>query len=173
MFFGRDAELVLAMDALRGMRQSGKTLFVVMAASGAGKSSFLRAGIVPRLQKDDRNYLVLPTVRPELKALTGVSGLAQAICTTRQQLGSAKPPLGDIKDACTRGDVAAVRSWLTESRDAAAGRLLDTADGEPLMIVVPLDQAEELFTGDIPEATGLLTLINGLALDWIPRPGCR
>ncbi len=165
VFFGRDAELVLAMDALRGMRQSGKTLFVVMAASGAGKSSFLRAGIVPRLQNDDRNYLVLPTVRPELKALTGVSGLAQAICTTRQKFGLAEPPLGDIKDACTRGDVAAVRSWLTESRDAAAGRLLDTADGEPLMIVVPLDQAEELFTGDIPEATGLLTLINGLALD--------
>ena len=49
--------------------------------------------------------------------------------------------------------------------DPEAGQFLDTADGEPLMIVVPLDQAEELFTGDIPEATGLLTLINGLALD--------
>jgi WD40 repeat protein len=164
VFFGRDAELVLAMDALRGMRQSGKTLFVVMAASGAGKSSFLRAGIVPRLQKDDRNYLVLPTVRPELKALTGVSGLAQAICATRQRFDLLDPPLGEIKDACTRGDVAALRGWLSQCRDAAAGQLLDTADGDPLMLVVPLDQAEELFTGDIPEATGLLTLIRGLAL---------
>jgi len=164
VFFGRDAELVLAMDALRGMRQSGKTLFVVMAASGAGKSSFLRAGIVPRLQKDDRNYLVLPTIRPELKALTGVSGLAQAICATRQKFDLLDPPLGEIKDACTRGDVAALRGLLTQCRDVAAGQLLDTADGEPLMLVVPLDQAEELFTGDIPEATGLLTLIRGLAL---------
>jgi WD40 repeat protein len=164
VFFGRDAEVVLAMDALRGMRQSGKTLFVVMAASGAGKSSFLRAGIVPRLQKDDRNYLVLNTVRPEMRALTGVSGLAQAISATRHKFGLLDPPLGDIKDACTRGDVTAVRGWLTQCSDAATGQLLDTADGEPPAIVVPLDQAEELFSGDIPEATGLLALIRGLAL---------
>ena len=49
VFFGRDAELVLAMDALRGMRQADKTLFVVLGASGAGKSSFLRAGMVPQV----------------------------------------------------------------------------------------------------------------------------
>ena len=163
VFFGRDAELVLAMDSLRGMRQAGKTLFVVLGASGAGKSSFLRAGLVPRLLKDDRSYLVLNIVRPELKALTGSSGLAQAICATRQQFGLIDPPLGDIKDACTSGDTGRLRTWLTECRDAATRQLLDlTADGEPLMIVLPLDQAEELFTGDGPEAAGLLTLIHDL-----------
>jgi WD40 repeat protein len=165
VFFGRDAELVLAMDALRGMRQADKTLFVVLGASGAGKSSFLRAGMVPRLQKDDRSYLVLDIVRPELKALTGVSGLAQAICATRQRFGLLDPPLGDIKDACARGDASVLRTWLTECRDAATRQLLDTtADGEPLTIVLPLDQAEELFTGDVPEAAGLLSLIRDLAL---------
>src|SRR5271163_3724049 len=164
VFFGRDAELVLAMDALRGMRQADKTLFVVLGASGAGKSSFLRAGMVPRLQKDDRSYLVLDIVRPELKALTGSSGLAQAICATRQRFGLLDPPLGDIKDACARRDVASLRTWLTECRDAATGHLLDrTTDGEPLMIVLPLDQAEELFTGDGPEAAGLLALVRDLA----------
>jgi WD40 repeat protein len=165
VFFGRDAELVLAMDALRGMRQADKTLFVVLGASGAGKSSFLRAGLVPRLQKDDRSYLVLNIVRPERKALTGASGLAQAICATRQQFGLLDPPLGEIKDACTDGDAASLRTWLTECRDAATRQLLEnTADGEPLMIVVPLDQAEELFTGDLPEATGLLALFRDMAL---------
>jgi WD40 repeat protein len=165
VFFGRDAELVLAMDALRGMRQADKTLFVVLGASGAGKSSFLRAGLVPRLQKDDRNYLVLNIVRPERKALTGASGLAQAICATRQQFGLIDPPLGEIKDACTSGDAARLRTWLIECRDIATGQLLDsTADGEPLMIVVPLDQAEELFTGDGPEAAGLLALFRDMAL---------
>jgi WD40 repeat protein len=165
VFFGRDAELVLAMDALRGMRQADKTLFVVLGASGAGKSSFMRAGMVPRLQKDDRSYLVLDIVRPELKALSGASGLAQAICTTRQRFGLLDPPLGDIKDACAGGDVAGLRTWLIECRDAATGQLLDkTADGEPLKIVLPLDQGEELFTGDEPEAAGLLSLIRELAL---------
>jgi WD40 repeat protein len=165
VFFGRDAELVLAMDSLRGMRQAGKTLFVVLGASGAGKSSFLRAGMMPRLQKADRSYLVLNIVRPELKALTGDYGLAQSICATRQQFGLVEPPLGDIKDACARRDVASLRTWLTECRDAATGQVLDkTTDDEPLVVVVPLDQAEELFTGDAPEAAGLLSLIRDLAL---------
>jgi WD40 repeat protein len=163
VFFGRDAELVLAMDALRGMRQADKTLFVVLGASGAGKSSFLRAGLVPRLLKDDRSYLVLNIMRPEAKALTGSSGLAQAICATRQQFGLIDPPLGDIKDACASGDAGKLRTWLTECRDAASRQLLDvTSDSEPLVIVLPLDQAEELFTGDGPEAAGLLTLIHDL-----------
>ena len=165
VFFGRDAELVLAMDALRGMREADKSLFVVLGASGAGKSSFLRAGLVPRLQKDDRSYFVLNIVRPELKALTGSSGLAQAICAARQQFGLVDPPLGDIKEACTSGDAAKLRTWLIECRDAATERLLDnTATGEPLIIVIPLDQAEELFTGDGPEAAGLLALVRDLAL---------
>src|SRR5262249_12853821 len=142
VFFGRDAELVRALEALRGMRQGEETLFVVLGASGAGKSCFLRAGIVPRLQRDERSYLVLDIVRPELKALTGASGLAQAICATRQRFGLTQPPLGDIKDACTRGDVGRLRTWLVECRDAATRQLRDPAtDEESLTIVLPLDQA--------------------------------
>ncbi|MCQ4364260.1 protein kinase [Mycobacterium gordonae] len=164
VFFGRDAELVRAMDALHGMRESDETLFVVLGASGAGKSCFLRAGIVPRLQRDKRSYLVLDIVRPELRALTGACGLAQAICATRQRLGLLEPPLGDIKNACTRDDAAALRTWLLECRNA--GGVLDAAaERQPPTIVLPLDQAEELFTADAGgEAAGLLALIRDLAL---------
>ena len=165
VFFGRDAELVRAMDALREMRHSDKTLFVLLGASGAGKSCFLRAGIVPRLQRDEHNYLVLDIVRPELKALTGPSGLAQAICATRQRFGFSHPPLGDIKDACTRVDVERLRTWLIECRDAATGQLFgsDTHDESPT-IVLPLDQAEELFPVGGAEAAGFLSLVHALAL---------
>ncbi|GJP05400.1 hypothetical protein NJB18001_28460 [Mycobacterium marinum] len=166
VFFGRDAEVARAMDALRGMRASDETLFVVLGASGAGKSCFLRAGIVPRLQRQASKYLVLYIVRPELKALTGACGLAQAICTTRQRLGLAQPPLGDIKEACASGDVARLRTWLLECR-AAANRQPATgaADDTPVTLVLPLDQAEELFTSDAGvEAAGLLALIRDLAL---------
>ena len=49
VFFGRDSQIVLALDALRGMRRSEvRTLFVVLGPSGTGKSSFLRAGLLPR-----------------------------------------------------------------------------------------------------------------------------
>jgi WD40 repeat protein len=45
VFFGRDAAILRAMDALRGMRDAGvKSLFVILGPSGSGKSSFLRAG---------------------------------------------------------------------------------------------------------------------------------
>ena len=61
IFFGRDAAIIEGLDRLRGLRDAAPPrLFVILGASGAGKSSFLRAGILPRLQRDDRNFLALP-----------------------------------------------------------------------------------------------------------------
>ncbi len=88
VFFGRDAQIVRALDALRGMRMSGvNTWFVVLGPSGTGKSSFLRAGLLPRLRREDRRFAVLDIVRPERSALTGQSGLAAAICAGRRSFG--------------------------------------------------------------------------------------
>lgn len=51
-------------------RMSGlKSLFVVLGPSGSDKSSFLRAGLIPRLQRDDRRFVVLGIVRPQRNAL--------------------------------------------------------------------------------------------------------
>jgi WD40 repeat protein len=166
IFFGRDGELARAMDELREMRQSTEeTLFVVLGASGAGKSSFLRAGIVPRVHKDDRHFLDLGILRPERHALTGETGLAQSIWTTRNRLGMTSPPLGEIKAACVDADVAQIRGWLVECRDAAAARLLNVREIDmPPTVVLPLDQAEELFAVDAGvEATQLLELIREIA----------
>lgn len=61
VFFGRDADVVRGLDALRGMREgSVERMLVVLGASGSGKSSFLRAGLLPRLARDDRHFLPLP-----------------------------------------------------------------------------------------------------------------
>ena len=51
IFFGRDAPVIEALDALRGLREAAcPRIFVILGASGAGKSSFLarRAGGAPR-----------------------------------------------------------------------------------------------------------------------------
>src|SRR6202011_4335569 len=48
VFFGRDSAIRRGLDELRAMRLSGlKSLFVVLGPSGSGKSSFLRAGLIP------------------------------------------------------------------------------------------------------------------------------
>jgi hypothetical protein len=80
VFFGRDAAIVEALDRLRSLRASTPPrLLVILGASGAGKSSFLRAGLFPRLARDDRNFLPLPVIRPERAAISGESGLLSAL----------------------------------------------------------------------------------------------
>jgi len=55
VFFGRDAPVIEALDALRGLREAAPArLFVILGASGAGKSSFLRAGLLPRFRGTTR-----------------------------------------------------------------------------------------------------------------------
>ena len=165
MFFGRDAQIVRALDMLRGMRTTGvDSLFVVLGPSGSGKSSFLRAGLLPRLRREDRHFVLLDIMRPERHALTGDTGLAHAICAGRRRLGLEQPALGDIEIACTT-DPAAVRTLLAECRHAAAQRVPDAGpDAPPPTLVLPLDQAEELFTADAgPEAAAFLRLIAELA----------
>lgn len=168
VFFGRDAQIVRALDALRGMRMSGvNAWFVVLGPSGTGKSSFLRAGLLPRLRREDRRFAVLDIVRPERSVLTGQSGLAAAIYAGRRSFGLTKPSLGEIKKACLSGDVDRVAAWFNEIRDEAAARLLERGHDEDAPVaptlLLPLDQAEELFSADAGEqADEFLRLLEGV-----------
>ena len=103
VFFGRDPQILRGLDALRGMRATGvESLFVILGPSGVGKSSFLRAGLLPRLRRDHRNFLVADIVRPERAAVTGDHGLAQAIWQLRSQAGPGRRRSGTSKPpACT------------------------------------------------------------------------
>ncbi|MEV5648657.1 TIR domain-containing protein [Nocardia sp. NPDC052254] len=163
VFFGRDGQVLRAMDTLRAMRTDGtRPLFVVVGASGTGKSSFLRAGLIPRLTRDDRHFAVLDILRPERHALTGVHGLAAVVYATRRRVGLPAPDLGDVKTALTEQDTAALRQWLIEIQQAARHRLGDPSIEAPTL-VLPIDQAEELLSTDAgTEGTWMLDLLAGL-----------
>ena len=86
VFFGRDAQIVRGLDEIRRLARTGVTrMFVILGASGSGKSSFLRAGLWPRLKRDDLAWLPLPIVRPERAAISGKYGLAQALLADHER----------------------------------------------------------------------------------------
>lgn len=158
VFFGRDPQILRGLDTLRGMRATGiEGMFVILGPSGVGKSSFLRAGLLPRLRRDRRNFLVADIVRPERAALTGVHGLAQAVCGLRSRAGPGAPALGDVKTACASSDLARLSGWLAEAQRAAG------SDEAPPTVVIPVDQGEELFATDGgAEALACRTLLASL-----------
>lgn len=145
VFYGRDTEMLRALDELRRMRAFGGTrLFVILAASGAGKSSFLRAGLLPRLRRDDRDFMPLETIRPERNVLTGRDGFAAALHRTRERLGLKEPELGEIKRMCLT-DAAKVTALLREVQQEAVRQFIGQGEQDPPTMVVPIDQCEELF----------------------------
>jgi hypothetical protein len=74
--------------------------------------------------------------------------------------------LGEIKNACHPEQVERLRGWLAEARSAARLRLLDVpAEQSAPTLVLPVDQAEELFNADAgPQAPRFLELLASLVL---------
>jgi len=161
IFFGRDAPIIEFTDALRGLRAgSAPRLLVILGASGAGKSSFLRAGILPRLGRDDSQFLPLPPIRPERAVLTGENGLLAA-------LEAAVPDRtrADLRAAIKAG-AAGLRPLLAALADQAFRQTLTEDDGaKPPAIVLAIDQAEELFRAEgAEESAAFLELLRDLTV---------
>jgi formylglycine-generating enzyme required for sulfatase activity len=163
IFFGRDAPIVEALDRLRGLRDAAPPrLLVILGASGAGKSSFLRAGILPRLQRDDGNFLVLPVLRPERAAINGEAGLVRSIEAAIKAQGLAETR-ADIMDAIC-GGAQALLALLAKLTDRTLYlRSFGEPDAKPPTVVLPIDQGEELFLVEgAMEAELLLALLRDL-----------
>jgi formylglycine-generating enzyme required for sulfatase activity len=163
IFFGRDAPVIEALDRLRGLREARPPrLMVILGASGAGKSSFLRAGLLPRLMRDDRHFLPLPVIRPERAAITGKSGLLNALDAAFQ---AAKIPIkrADLR-AAIEGEAEKFRTLLQSLADKPAPAASDRG-GKPKAptLVIAIDQSEELFFAEgQDEAGAFLTLLRDL-----------
>ncbi|WP_375459101.1 TIR domain-containing protein [uncultured Enterovirga sp.] len=161
IFFGRDAPIVEGLDMLRGLAEAAAPrLFVIIGASGAGKSSFLRAGLLPRLARDDRTFLALPVIRPEGGAVTGESGLLPALEAALAARGIPQSRAA-IRTALAGG--AATLKPLLARLAGRAQTVMPDAEGaaKPPMVTISIDQAEELFRQDC-EGEELLAFVRDL-----------
>lgn len=166
VFFGREAPIVNALDMLRGMRERRvEQVMVILGASGAGKSSLLRAGLWPRIQRDDRHFLPLPIVRPERAAISGDFGLADSLAMAFKRYGVTRSR-GEIREQL--GTIDGLRALL-QNLSAIACNALGAVAVAPT-IVLPIDQAEELFAAESSaEAELFLELLGSLLRETIER----
>ena len=134
-FFGRTA---LVDEMLRRLGGEGvaSRLIVVVGASGSGKSSVVRAGLLPRVRAGDvpssRQWYVTTTVPGDAPFKELAEALARVATTPASTKGSPSPT-GDLAD-----ELAADAHGL----DRVLRRVVP--EGGQLLLVV--DQLEELFT---------------------------
>ncbi len=169
IFFGRDGPIVEALDKLRGLRESTPPRFlVILGTSGAGKSSFLRAGLFPRLKRDDRNFLPLPVIRPERAAIFGETGLLAAL---EEAFAAAKIAIAraDLRVIVQAGAIK-LKPLLQTLADRATPMAADGGEkSKPPTLVLSIDQGEELFLAEAQdEAKPFLALLRDLVKDDAP-----
>ena len=95
VFYGRSREIAHVLEDLRKMRAEGdRRPLVVLGASGAGKSSLYKAGIIPRLRRETPAWLPLRAFRPGADPLLN---FAKALARTFADFGHGEA-YGVIRD---------------------------------------------------------------------------
>jgi formylglycine-generating enzyme required for sulfatase activity len=157
LFFGRDTELGRVLEVVRALR-GGSDFLLLLGASGCGKSSLLRAGVVPELRRmAGEGLLVLDPFRPDSEPLQ----------TLAVQLDRAMAAAGLRASFSAEGTVEQLlddaRRWRLASKRLEA------------RLVLPIDQLEDVFrlgaSGDGAAAGGdrLLAFLREL----LRRPAGR
>ncbi len=164
LFFGREAltvQLAAQVQTYLNPDFTGHRFLAIIGASGSGKSSIVRAGLVPALRRlvlgngniarpafGDAVYVITPTARP-LEAL--------ALSLTRSNLGVAAA-------------AALLDDLVRDSRSLhlAAARLVQSQSAARLLLVV--DQFEELFTLCRADAERQAFVDNLLYANQVPGP---
>ena len=153
VFFGRDREVDRLVELLQPTLQRERGRFVaIVGPSGSGKSSLLHAGLLPRLRRPERRWVVIPPMVPGSRP---IEALARSWAASFAEHGRTR----------TQEELAA-------ALDGGPGPLVElvreTADlAESRSVLVVVDQAEELLTrsGEREQRAFLATLSGALRED--------
>lgn len=160
VFFGRADMTRRLVRAVAGHARSGG-LLLVLGASGAGKSSLLRAGLVPALARGQAGAwptrVITPTARPLRELAAHLADLSGREAGEVAQLLSADPSRA-----------------AGLAREALARRARAGGDESGVLVLV-VDQLEELFTlvtaDSLPERNGFVRALHALCASPSGRVG--
>ncbi|UEA17570.1 TIR domain-containing protein [Pasteurella canis] len=163
LLFGRDGAIKALLSELQRLRETTQIRFVaIQGASGSGKSSFLRAGILPRLARLQQQFLVLPLIRPNQLVLSGEKGLIEALFQLCKKLDIRRTKKS-IKELVTKPTLRiALKAFLLCILRRARGKLEFQQNSDLPTLIISVDQAEELFTSYNEETSQFLQLIAEL-----------
>jgi WD40 repeat protein len=153
VFFGRDPEIERLMELLQPTLQRGRGRFVgIIGPSGSGKSSLLRAGLLPRLRRLRSRWVLMPPMRPGDQP---VRNLARSLAAAFDGHGRPRPV--ELVERRLEDGVAGLRTLALELSD-----LHHAGDGDPPGVLIVVDQAEELLTrSGTREQQAFLRLVRG------------
>lgn len=160
VFFGRSSEIFAlreTLDRLHHYDRDVPRLLLVLGASGSGKSSLVRAGVIPRLRKDQANWLPLRPFRPQDER-DPIDALAFAIADTCKSLD--QPFDREIIRARLKTSSLSPTAG-GEELSAMAREITAASRHRQATILITVDQAEELFRSGAPKtATSFLQLLG-------------
>ena len=161
VFFGRDRVIDAARRQLVGAAERGSPFLLIVGASGSGKSSLARAGLIPRLSTPGVVTSVdlwrVARMKPSEGQADSLTAMATALLAT-----DALPELahGDypnavsLADNLTRGGTASIQPITSAlervAEDSQRERHADQAPKSALVLLV--DQFEELFAQRVSDA---------------------
>ena len=148
LYFGRDDGIRRLIERLNARRaQGGTKLIALLGASGSGKSSLLRAGVIPRLKRAGRNWVVLPPMRPQARPVDELARSLAVACGGDADWRKLREELNGDNLALMLSDIANDLRMKAAANEA--------------QILVPIDQAEELFgAADPDQAQHLFEILN-------------
>jgi len=136
LFFGRERETG---ELVRRIGDERKAFTAIVGISGSGKSSLMRAGVLPALvARGWKRVVFRPTDFDRDPRLALAAALRPLVRPTARPV-----------DLVERWET--VDAWRTD---------LETARGDAPGLVLAIDQAEELFTDQIDDARPLLRLLT-------------
>jgi len=144
VFFGRDAAIKTVVQRLTSLALSAPGFLLLLGASGYGKSSLVRAGVVPWLRAErQRRWLVLEPFKPGLDPFGTLRGVL------REPLAAAELVAREPQNR--DGEAAGLSRQLHS---------LSSTTGAPVVLVI--DQFEELLADGNQEGERFLAFLQRL-----------